>query len=92
MLTRWMSEARTKGGPIDGPLARVCRKDGLRRIGWHVLRHTYALHLVIRGATLMEVKEFLGHTSLDNDDEVRPPLSERPHGGSRAIRLRNLNY
>ena len=65
MLNRWSCEPRTRGAGIDGPLARICRKAGLRRVGWHVLRHTYASHLVIRGATLMEVKELLGHASLD---------------------------
>ena len=65
LLNRWSCEPKTRGGVIDGPLVRICRKAGLRRIGWHVLRHTYASHLVIRGATLMEVKELLGHASLD---------------------------
>ncbi len=65
MLTRWSCEARAKDSPTDGPLARICRKAGLRRIGWHVLRHTYASHLVMRGASLMEVKELLGHSSLE---------------------------
>lgn len=50
---------------MDGPLARICRKAGLRRVGWHMLRHTYASHLVMRGAKLIEVKELLGHASLE---------------------------
>lgn len=64
MLTRWLCEAKVKGGPSDGPLAKICRKAGLRRVGWHVLRHSYASHLVMRGANLIEVKELLGHSSL----------------------------
>ncbi|MCA9653087.1 MAG: site-specific integrase, partial [Myxococcales bacterium] len=66
MLTRWSCEPRSRGTDvIDGPLARICRKAGLRRIGWHVLRHTYASHLVMHGAKLIEVKDLLGHASLE---------------------------
>ncbi|MEM9459498.1 MAG: site-specific integrase [Myxococcota bacterium] len=65
MLTNWDCSSRSLEPEGDGPLMKVCRKAGLRRIGWHVLRHTYASHLVMRGATLTEVKELLGHASLD---------------------------
>jgi len=45
----------------DVAIKKICRRAGLRPIGWHVLRHTFASHLVMRGRSLKEVQELLGH-------------------------------
>jgi integrase len=47
------------------PLWRACKGAGLRQIGWHVLRHTFASHLVMRGAPFKAVQEMLGHWSIE---------------------------
>jgi integrase len=47
------------------PLIYACRRAGLREIGWHTLRHTFASHLVMRGASLKAVQELLGHASME---------------------------
>lgn len=45
-------------------LRRVCERAGLRRIGWHTLRHTFASHLVMKGVPITVVKELMGHSDV----------------------------
>jgi site-specific recombinase XerD len=54
-----------KKGQAKWPLWRACKKAGLRMIGWHVLRHTFASHLAMRGVPLKAVQELLGHATIE---------------------------
>jgi site-specific recombinase XerD len=45
-------------------LGPVCVKAQLRKITWHVLRHTFATQLTLQGVPLTIVKELLGHSSI----------------------------
>ncbi len=45
-------------------LNRVQRAAGLRKIGWHTLRHTFASQLSNNGIPLRVVQELLGHSTL----------------------------
>src|SRR3954471_6115379 len=53
-----------KKNEVNHPLWRATRRAGLRRIGWHVLRHTFASHLAMRGVPLKAIQELLGHASI----------------------------
>ena len=43
---------------------RACRLAGLRRVQWHVLRHSFASQLVMAGKPLKAVQELMGHSTI----------------------------
>lgn len=45
-------------------LLQARKAAGLRKIGWHTLRHTFASHLVAQGVHLQAVQALLGHSSV----------------------------
>jgi integrase len=49
---------------VNDAIQRLCKHAGLRRIGWHTLRHTFASHLAMRGVPLPVIKELLGHATI----------------------------
>lgn len=51
-------------GEAKHPLWRACKRAGLRQVGWHVLRHSFASHLTMRGASIRAVQELLGHATI----------------------------
>lgn len=44
-------------------LESISRAAGLESVQWHVLRHTFASHLVSRGVGLKAVQDLLGHST-----------------------------
>ena len=59
--------ARVDGGAwgqIRTAFATALRRAGIERFRFHDLRHTAASHWTMRGASLKEVQELLGHQSI----------------------------
>lgn len=46
------------------PLWRTEKAAGVRKTGWHVCRHTFASHLVMKGVPLAAVQLLMGHTTI----------------------------
>jgi integrase len=49
---------------LNRRLAAICKKARLRKITWHILRHTFASHLAMRGVPLTTVQTLLGHSNI----------------------------
>jgi integrase len=49
---------------LNRRLSAICKKAGLRKITWHILRHTFASHLAMKGVPLTTVQMLLGHSNI----------------------------
>ena len=67
--------------PPTQSLRRLCRKAGVRPIGWHVLRHTFATRLLEKGATLYQVSVLLGHSSVRVTEDAYGHVAARDLAG-----------
>jgi len=45
-------------------LHKACDKGGLEKVGWHVLRHTFASHLAQNGVSMIIIQKLLGHADI----------------------------
>lgn len=61
----WGGAASLPYHSVVEPLEVMCAVAGIRTIGWHTLRHTFASHLVMRGVPLTAVMQLMGHHSMD---------------------------
>jgi len=67
------------------PIWRACKRAGLRQISWHVLRHTFASHLVMRGAAMKVVQELLGHATIEMTNRYSHLSPEVPRDAVRLL-------
>jgi len=49
---------------LNRRLTTICKKAGLRKITWHILRHTFASQLAMRGVPLNAVQQLMGHSNI----------------------------
>jgi integrase len=45
-------------------LNQICKRTGVRKFGWHILRHTFASHLAMEGVALPYIQQLMGHASI----------------------------
>jgi integrase len=50
---------------VYAALNRVSERAGVRHIGWHVLRHSFASQLAAAGVPVMAIKDLLGHSDIN---------------------------
>lgn len=55
-------------GTIKAALKSASKRAGLPMVYWHTLRHTFASHLVMRGASMKAVQRLLGHSKVTTTD------------------------
>jgi len=46
-------------------IKKACLKAGLRKIGWHTLRHTFASHLAMNNIDPYSLQKLMGHNSIN---------------------------
>lgn len=68
-------------------LHRACQNAGIDRIGWHVLRHTFASELVSRGVPLAVVRDLLGHSTIKMTERYAHLAPGIGHEAVRALSL-----
>lgn len=61
--------ARRGPGPLNHKtpqrvIADLCQQAGIRPVGWHILRHTFASHLAMGGVSIKAIQELLGHSDV----------------------------
>jgi len=45
-------------------LKRACKRAGVKRVGWHIFRHTFASRMIQKNVSLRTVQILLGHSDI----------------------------
>jgi len=49
---------------LNRKIRNACKKAGIKEISCHTLRHTFASHLAMAGASIKAIQELLGHSNI----------------------------
>lgn len=71
-------------GECKWPLYHACTGAGLRKIGWHVLRHTFCSQLAMAGASPQTIMKLAGHSTLRMTERY---MHLSPNVTQEAVRL-----
>ena len=52
------------GRRLNHEIAQACQRAGLRKITCHILRHSYASHLALKGVHIIVIQKLLGHSDI----------------------------
>ena len=66
-------------------LRRMCTRANVRPIGWHILRHTFASHLAIKGVSLRVIQDLLGHSTIAMTERYAHLTSSSLHDAVRVL-------
>ena len=50
---------------VKGALLAAVKRAGLKKVTWHMFRHTFASRLIRNGVDIVTVKELLGHSTIN---------------------------
>jgi integrase len=70
---------------VERCVTKACKKAGLRRITYYDLRHTFASHLRLRGVPLEDIRDLLGHSSIQMTLRYAHIAPERFEAAARAL-------
>lgn len=71
-------------GACKWPLWTACEGANLRRIGWHVLRHTFCSHLAMLGVSPQAIQKLAGHATLSMTERY---MHLSPNVTAEAVKL-----
>ena len=80
---------------VKGALAAAVKRAGLKKVTWHMFRHTFASRLTRDGVDIATVKELLGHSNISttmryahsNDDAKRRAVERLNGDGSKIVAI-----